>query len=88
MNVAFCGMICGRGNRRRPSRRNPCYNAALCTINPTWTALGLKPVANHLNCGAVYYKRTSVVQGSYPLKLSLPLALTLKELYECEIFDS
>jgi len=80
MNVAFCGMICVRGNRRRPSRRKPCYNAALCSIDTTWTALGLKQVANHLNCGAVYYKRSSLVQGSSPLKLSLPLALTLKEL--------
>ena len=88
MNVAFCGMICDRANRRRPSRRKPCSNAALCSINPTWTALGLKPMANHLNCGTVYYKRTSVMQGSWPLKLSLLPALTFKELQECEISDS
>ena len=80
MNVAFCGIICGRDNRRRPSRRKSCSNAALCSINPTWTILALKPVANHLNCGAVTYKRTSVMQGSYPLKLSLSPALTFKEL--------
>jgi hypothetical protein len=80
MNVAFRGMIYDRGNRRGPSRRKPCSNGALCSINPTWTALGLKPVANHLYYGGVYYKRISVMQGSYPLKLSLLLALTLKEL--------
>jgi hypothetical protein len=88
MNVVFCGMINGRGNRRRASRRKFCSYAALCSPNPTWTALGLKQVASHLSCGTVYCKRSSVVQGSYPWKRILLPALTFKELKEFEISDS
>lgn len=42
-------------------------------------------MANRLNCGTVYCKRNSMMQGSYLSKLSVLPAFTFKELKESEI---